>query len=65
MAAKGVYFIGTSGFTYNHWRGTFYPDNLPQRTWLEHYAEHFDTVEINSSFYHLPRPTTCENWKAP
>lgn len=62
MTVKRKFFIGTSGFTYNHWRGIFYPDELPQKKWLEHYAQHFDTVEINSSFYHLPRPSTCENW---
>ena len=61
--SKGKFFIGTSGFTYNHWRGVFYPEGLPQRKWLEYYAQHFDTVEINSSFYHLPRPYTCENWR--
>lgn len=63
MAAEGNYFIGTSGFSYSHWQGVFYPDELPQRLWLENYARQFDTVEINSSFYHLPRPFTCENWK--
>jgi len=63
MASTGRYFIGTSGFTYNHWRGVFYPEKLPQREWLEFYAEKYDTVEINSSFYHLPRLSTCENWR--
>jgi len=63
MASHGQFFIGTSGFTYDHWRGIFYPQALQERKWLEHYAQHFDTVEINSSFYHLPRPTTCENWR--
>jgi len=63
MTVKSKFFIGTSGFTYNHWRGVFYPEKLPQKKWLEHYAQYFDTVEINSSFYHLPRPSTCENWR--
>ena len=63
MTSQGKFFIGTSGFTYNHWRGIFYPEKLPQKKWLEHYAWHFDTVEINSSFYHLPRPSTCESWR--
>ncbi|HUU28836.1 MAG TPA: DUF72 domain-containing protein [archaeon] len=63
MAVEGKFFIGTSGFTYKHWRGVFYPEDLPQRKWLEHYVQHFNTVEINSSFYHLPRPSTCGNWR--
>jgi uncharacterized protein YecE (DUF72 family) len=60
---QSKFYIGTSGFTYKHWQGLFYPEELPQRQWLEYYARHFDTVEINSSFYHLPRPSTCENWR--
>ena len=59
---KGRLYIGTSGWTYPHWQGIFYPENLAKRCWLEFYTEHFDTVEINSSFYHLPRKTTFENW---
>lgn len=54
--------IGTSGYTYGHWRGVFYPQDLPYRDFLKWYAQHFDTVEINSSFYHLPREKTYENW---
>ena len=54
--------IGTSGWSYNHWRGPFYPENLPSGRWLEFYAENFDTVELNSSFYHLPKKKTFENW---
>ena len=63
MTAHGKFFIGTSGFSYKHWRGIFYPEELPQGKWLEFYTQNFDTVEINSSFYHLPRPSTCENWR--
>lgn len=54
--------IGTSGWSYKHWQGLFYPENLTSTRWLEHYSEHFDTVELNSSFYHLPKLTTFENW---
>ena len=54
--------IGTSGWHYDHWRGRFYPDELPKTRWLEHYARHFDTVEINSTFYHLPKVQTMVNW---
>jgi len=56
--------IGTSGFTYGHWRNIFYPNDLPIRDFLKWYSQRFDTVEINSSFYHLPRETTYKNWYA-
>ncbi len=56
-------FIGTSGFSYKAWKGLFYPDNLPSSKWLEFYSQHFSTVEINSSFYHLPSEKTLINWK--
>lgn len=55
--------IGTSGWQYKHWKGVFYPDGVPQRRWLEYFAERFDTVEVNSSFYHLPRETTFDAWR--
>ena len=60
-------YIGTSGWSYTSWRGVFYPPKLAQAGWLLHYAENFDTAEINYSFYHLPRAQTYENWysKAP
>jgi uncharacterized protein YecE (DUF72 family) len=54
--------IGTSGWTYKHWKGNFYPDNLPQRCWLEYYTEHFATVELNASFYHIPKASTARGW---
>ena len=54
--------IGTSGFSYLHWKGVFYPEKLPQRSWLEFYATRFRAVEINSSFYHLPRESVLESW---
>jgi len=63
MTPVGRFFIGTSGFSYNHWSGLFYPEGLPKRERLEYYSTRFDTVEINSSFYHLPRTSTCESWK--
>ena len=55
--------IGTSGWNYKHWRGIFYPEKLAQRKWLEFYCEHFDTVEVNSTFYRLPPSSTFEGWK--
>jgi len=55
--------IGTSGYNYPHWwNGMFYPTDLPQRKWLEFYAEHFDTVELNVSFYRLPSKEAFQNW---
>ncbi len=54
--------IGTSGWTYKHWRGVFYPEGLPQARWLEHYARYFDTVEINFSFYRLPTFQAFQRW---
>jgi uncharacterized protein YecE (DUF72 family) len=54
--------IGTSGWQYAHWRGRLYPPGLPTRRWLEHYAERFAAVEVNATFYRLPRPATVEDW---
>jgi uncharacterized protein YecE (DUF72 family) len=54
--------IGTSGWQYRHWRGTFYPARLPQAAWLEYYAERFRTVESNNAFYRLPEKRTFEVW---
>jgi len=56
-------FIGTSGWNYEHWQaGIFYPENLPSREELRFYSEHFKTVELNASFYHLPKAETFDNW---
>lgn len=55
--------IGCSGWNYRHWRGRFYPEKLPMKRWFAHYADHFDTVEINNSFYRLPPPATVEAWR--
>ena len=54
--------IGTSGWHYGHWAGPFYPADLPKDKWLEYYAQHFDTVELNSTFYHLPKPQFLKRW---
>jgi uncharacterized protein YecE (DUF72 family) len=54
--------IGTSGWTYASWKGTFYPEGLPSRRYLEFYAREFRTTEVNYSFYHLPKPQTYANW---
>lgn len=55
--------IGTSGWQYKHWREGLYPARLPQTRWLEHYADRFDTVELNNSFYRLPEPSAFEGWR--
>src|SRR3954452_22748296 len=55
--------IGTSGWQYRDWRGRFSPQKLPQRLWLEHYAQHFATVESNNAFYRLPERATFEKWR--
>jgi len=54
--------IGCSGWSYREWRGRFYPDGLPARGWLEHYASVFDTVEVNATFYRLPKLETVRGW---
>lgn len=56
--------VGTSGWSYPHWRGRFYPEGLPTDEWLGWYAGRFDTVEINNSFYHLPEKKTFASWRA-
>jgi uncharacterized protein YecE (DUF72 family) len=55
--------IGCSGWQYKHWRGDFYPASLPQSRWLTHYAERFNTVEINNTFYRLPAAETFGAWR--
>jgi uncharacterized protein YecE (DUF72 family) len=64
MARRFVYRVGCSGWQYRHWRGDFYPAELPQRQWLEYYARYFDTVEINNSFYRLPDEGVFAQWRA-
>jgi uncharacterized protein YecE (DUF72 family) len=55
-------YIGTSGWNYREWRGSFFPDDLPSKQWLYFYANRFDSVEINYTFYRLPSKETCEAW---
>jgi hypothetical protein len=54
--------IGCSGWLYRDWRGRFYERNLPANRWLEFYAERFDTVELNASFYRLQSASTYRAW---
>src|SRR5207247_5983007 len=61
--ALAVIRIGCSGWNYAHWRnGVFYPPRLPPRRWLDYYAQQFDTVEVNSTFYRLPKEHAVANW---
>lgn len=61
MDASKVH-IGTSGWSYKDWKGIFYPEKMKSTEWLTFYAESFDTTEINTSFYHLPKPQTVLGW---
>lgn len=56
------YWIGTSGYNYPEWRGTFYPEKFPAARMLAYYAERFDTVEVNYTFYRMPTETLLEGW---
>jgi uncharacterized protein YecE (DUF72 family) len=60
---RGQLRIGTSGYQYNHWREVFYPRDIPKKRWFAYYASHFDTVEINNTFYRLPQAQTFEAWR--
>ena len=55
--------IGTSGYQYDHWKGVFYPEDAPKNKWFGHYVKHFDTVEINNTFYNMPKAETFDDWK--
>ncbi|MGV3704570.1 MAG: DUF72 domain-containing protein [Arcticibacter sp.] len=54
--------IGCSGFYYKHWKGIFYPEDLPQKKWFPFYAERFNALELNASFYRTPTIKALENW---
>jgi len=60
---RGELRVGTSGWQYDHWREVFYPPELKRSGWFGHYADHFDTVEINNTFYHLPKGETFDAWR--
>ena len=61
---RGILRIGTSGYHYAHWQEVFHPRHLPQKRWFAYYACHFDTVEINHTFYHLPQAPRFDDWRA-
>ena len=57
-------YVGTSGYSYKEWKGTFYPEDLPEKEMLRFYGERFRTVEINNTFYRMPKPSVLEAWAA-
>ena len=56
------FFVGTSGYSYKEWKGPFYPEKLPQKEMLDYYATQLNTVEINNTFYRMPRTSMVEGW---
>ncbi|WP_018344655.1 DUF72 domain-containing protein [Cytophaga aurantiaca] len=54
--------VGCSGYNYKEWKGLFYPENLPQSKWLQYYAQYYNTVEINASFYRFPTDKSLKGW---
>jgi uncharacterized protein YecE (DUF72 family) len=63
MPGTGDVFVGTSGWHYPHWKGAFYPPNLPASRMLDYYAEHLRTVELNNTFYRLPTESAVDGWR--
>jgi len=55
-------YVGTSGYSYKEWKGTFYPDDLPDKQMLHFYGERFRSVEINNTFYRMPKASVLEAW---
>ncbi|MDG5814074.1 DUF72 domain-containing protein [Chitinispirillales bacterium ANBcel5] len=61
---RGKVLLGTSGWTYEHWKERFYPPKLAKTRWFEYFAAHFDTVELNASFYRIPTQKATKSWNA-
>lgn len=57
-----IWRIGCSGFHYKEWKGLFYPEKLPQRLWFDYYCKHFNTLELNVTFYRFPQLAALQNW---
>jgi uncharacterized protein YecE (DUF72 family) len=55
--------VGTSGYSYKEWKGSFYPEKMPAKDMLRFYSERLSTVEINATFYRMPQKSMLENWK--
>ena len=62
-ATTGTFRVGTSGYQYDHWQDVLYPEDVPKKRWFETYTETFDTVEINNTFYNLPKAETFDRWR--
>ncbi len=60
---QGAFRVGTSGYQYEHWQGDLYPKEAPKKEWFDYYVKHFDTVEINNTFYNLPEAHTFDDWR--
>ncbi len=56
-------YVGTSGYSYKEWKGSFYPEKIPAKDMLTYYSERLSTVEINATFYRMPQKSMLENWK--
>lgn len=56
-------FVGTSGYSYKEWKGSFYPEKLPAKEMLAYYASRLPAVEINNTFYRMPQKSVLENWR--
>lgn len=57
-------YVGTSGYSYKEWKGSFYPEKIPAKDMLSYYAERLRAVELNNTFYRLPQPSMVQGWKA-
>lgn len=57
-------YVGTSGYSYKEWKGSFYPEKLPAKDMLSYYASRLQSVELNNTFYRLPQKSMVESWKA-
>ena len=57
-------YVGTSGYSYKEWKGSFYPEKIPANEMLSYYASRLHAVELNNTFYRLPQPSMVESWKA-
>jgi uncharacterized protein YecE (DUF72 family) len=58
-----IFYVGTSGWTYDHWKGRFYPEDLPKKRWFDFYASRFSAVEVNATFYRAFKDQTYLNWR--
>ncbi|MDP2031235.1 MAG: DUF72 domain-containing protein [Thiobacillus sp.] len=56
------FYVGTSGYAYKEWKGSFYPEDLPAKRMLHYYGEHFRSVEINNTFYRMPTAALLQTW---